>query len=167
MSGRWLSSILAVLLLVAGYWQLGRGRDRQRASALLYEVEAISLGLISAGQAPRAYLQQNIRNLRTAAELDPLEVGIPLALGSQFLLLRSNLAAADAYRHALTVEPRPEVYLNLGKALYLAGHRQEAGESFEKAVALDWHLEVEIPQDMLPERGPPADEPASLRSRGR
>ncbi len=146
MSGRWLSLILALLLLLATYEQHARGRDRQRASTLLYEAEAISLGVLSAGQAPRAYLQQNIRNLRTAADLDPLEVGIPLALGSQFLLLNSPQAAAEAYREALRIEPRPEVYLNLGKALYLSGHKKEAQEFFDRAVVLDWHLEAEVPK---------------------
>lgn len=146
MSGRWLSWMLAVLFLVAAFWQHARGRDRLRASALLREAEAISLGLLTAGQAPRAYLQQNIRNLRLAADLDPLEVGVPLALGSQFLLLSSPQAAAEAYREALAVEPRPEIYLNLGKALYLAGRKEEARENFDRAVALDWHLEAEVPE---------------------
>lgn len=146
MSGRWLSFLLAAILFAGVFWQNSRGRQRQQASRLLYEAEGITLGLISAGQAPRAYLQQNIRNLRNAADLDPLEVGVPLALGSQFLLLNSPQAAAEAYREALEVEPRPEVYLNLGKALYLAGHQQEAQENFDRAVALDWHLEAEVPE---------------------
>ncbi|MCB1035486.1 MAG: tetratricopeptide repeat protein [Acidobacteria bacterium] len=149
MKGRWLSFLLAALLLVAAIRQTVRGRERLKASALLYEVEAVSLSLLSAGQAPRVYLQQNIRNLRVASELDPLDVGIPLALGSQFLLLGSHQAAIDAYSEALALEPRPEIYLNLGKALYLSGHPEEARKNFDRAVALDWHLESEVPEPEL------------------
>ncbi len=148
MKGRWLAIVLSVSLALGVFWQVQRSAERRLASRLLARVEAISLQLVAAGQAPRQILQRNLRDLRRAEELDPVESGIPLALGSQYLLLSRPQAAEQAYLDALAVEPRPEIYLNLGKAQMLAGQEAEARESFDKAVVLDWHFEEQIPLSM-------------------
>ncbi|MDY7094776.1 MAG: hypothetical protein SX243_17530 [Acidobacteriota bacterium] len=148
MRGRWVAILLSVALAVGVVWQVQRSAERRLASRLLARVEAISLQLVAARQAPRQILQRNLRDLRRAEELDPVESGIPLALGSQYLLLNRPQAAEQAYRDALAVEPRPEIYLNLGKAQSLAGKDEEARQSFDKAVALDWQFEEQIPPSM-------------------
>ncbi len=135
-----------MLTLFALVWQVQDGRKRMAASRLLYRAEAISLEVMAAGTAPRAYLQQNLRDLRRAANLDPLEAAIPLALGSQFLLLDSPQAAQEAYLQALEIEPRPETYLNLGKAQFRSGQEEAARENFDRAIKLDWHFKSEIPR---------------------
>lgn len=137
--------VVAGLLLAALVAQVRESLDRRLASRLLARVEAISLEILSAGQAPRVLLAQNLRDLRRARELDPLEVGVPLALGSQYLLVRRPQEAEAAYLEALEVEPRPEIYLNLGKAQMLAGEDEKADESFRRAVLLDWHMADQVP----------------------
>ncbi len=158
MNGRLGAWVACAISLAALVWQVQTGLERMEASRLLYQAEGLSMELIAVGQAPRAFLRQNLRNLRRAAELDPLEAAIPLALGSQFLLLRSPQAAADAYRQALVIEPRPEIYLNLGKAQHMAGHSEEARQNFERAVGLDWHFEAEVPAALTPSSGSPGSE---------
>ena len=90
-------------------------------------------------------LKGNLELLRRAGELDPAEIAIVVGRGSQYLLLRRPDAAIGAYRQALTLEPRPEIYLNLGRAQQMAGRNEEAQASFDEAVRLDPHLAPQVP----------------------
>ena len=45
------------------------------------------------------------------------------------------------------LEPRPEGYLNLGRAQWFAGRRDEARLSFATAVRLDPRLASQVPGD--------------------
>jgi tetratricopeptide (TPR) repeat protein len=145
MSGRILGSFLALLLALATVGQTVRWRDRATASRLLAEVEALSLAAARSGQVPAAMIASNLQSLRRAAPLDPVEVGIPIARGSQYLLLSRAEPAIEAYREALDLEPRSEGYLNLGRAQWLAGQPDEARRSFSLAVRLDPHLTSLVP----------------------
>lgn len=149
---RLLAGALSAALALAALWQIDRGVERARASRLLSRVEALSLQALLTGQAPRPLMAQNLRDLGRAAELDPLEPGIPLARGSLYLLLGRPHEAWRAYERALEVEPRPEIYLNLGRAQALAGDHEAARESFRRAELLDWHLGEQIPPQL---RAPP------------
>jgi O-antigen ligase len=140
--------VLALLVLgLAG--QSVRWQQRRTASRLLRQVELLSMAAASRGQAPRQLLAGNLEALRRAAPLDPVEVGIPIARGTQYLFLNRPGEAIQAYEEALALEPRPEGYLNLGRAQWLAGRREEARRSFALAVRLDPRLADEIP---APER---------------
>ena len=99
----------------------------------------------AAGQAQPRLMAANLEMLRQAAPLDPAEVGIPIARGTQYLFLAGPEAALRSYEEALALEPRPEAYLNLGRAQWLAGRRDEARRSFELAVRLSPQLAGEIP----------------------
>jgi tetratricopeptide (TPR) repeat protein len=137
--------LLAVLAL-ASVAQAVRWRDRRQASRSLYIVEARTRAAIQAGSASRRLFADNLSELERAARLAPAEVGIPLARGTQYLLRGSYDSAVSAYQEALRQEPRPEIYLNLGRAQYAAGQRDEAGESFAKAVQLDPRLAEAVPK---------------------
>jgi tetratricopeptide (TPR) repeat protein len=143
MRGRTLGGLLAVLLLLALAGQTVRWRDRLAASRLLANAEALTLG-VAAGQVPRA-LADNLEALRRAAALDPVQVGIPIARGSQYLLLGRAEPAEQAYLEALRLEPKSEIYLDLGRAQWLAGRREEALRNFELAVRLDPRLVRALP----------------------
>lgn len=145
MSGRTLGTILAVLLALATAGQTARWRNRATASRLLAEVESLSLQAAGSGEVPPAMIASNLRALRLAAPLDPLEVGIPIALGSQYYLLSRAEPAIEAYQQAVDLEPRSEGYLNLGRAQRLAGQTDEARKSFGLAVRLDPHLVSLVP----------------------
>jgi len=151
MKGRTLATILAVLLALATAGQTVRWRDRLTASRLLAEVEALSLQAARSGQVPAAMIASNLLALRRAAPLDPVEVGIPIARGSQYFLLSRADPAIEAYREALALEPRAEGYLNLGRAQWLAGRTEEARRSFGLAVRLDPHLAALVPPGGSPE----------------
>lgn len=153
MNGKLLAALGALAVLVLFTVDLRSHLARLEASRVLHEAEVLTMGALGAGQVPRVLMQQNIRNLRRAAELDPQEVGVRIALGTQYLLLRSAQAAEAAYREGLEIEPRPELYLNLGKAQQMGGDYAGARESYAKALAIAPHLAPEVPP--LPEPLPP------------
>jgi tetratricopeptide (TPR) repeat protein len=136
MKGRTLAGILSLLLVLALAGQTVRWRDRLAASRLLANAEGVILG-VNAGQIPPRALVKNLEALRVAAALDPVQVGIPIARGSQYLLLGRAEPAEQAYLEALRLEPKSEIYLGLGRAQWLAGRREEALRNFALAVRLD------------------------------
>jgi tetratricopeptide (TPR) repeat protein len=145
MKGQILAILLTLLLFLATLGQTVRWRHRATASRLLRQVELISMAAASAGQAPPQLMLRNLEALRQAAPLNPAEVGIPIARGTQYLFLARPEAALRSYEEALALEPRPEGYLNLGRAQWLAGRREEARHSFELAARLDPSLASQIP----------------------
>jgi tetratricopeptide (TPR) repeat protein len=146
MKGRWLAWPVVALLALALAGQTVRWHNRRTASRLLRQVEALSMAAVAAGQAPPRLMATNLEMLRRAALLDPAEVGIPIARGTQYLFLARPEAALRSYEEALALEPRPEGYLNLGRAQWLAGRRDEARRNFALAVRLAPHLAGEIPR---------------------
>lgn len=131
--------LLAVLVLgLAG--QTLRWRYRLTASRVLREVEVLTMASMTSGRISPQLVAANLQALRRAAPLDPVEVGIPIARGTQYWILGRNDEAARSYAQALALEPRPEGYLNLGRAQWRAGRRDEARRNFETAVRLDPRL---------------------------
>lgn len=146
MSGRTLAVILTLLLTLATLGQTARWRNRMTASRLLAQVEALSVAVVRSGQPPpERMITNNLITLRVAAALDPVEVGIPIARGTQYLLLSRPDPAIEAYRAALALEPRSEGYLNLGRAQWLAGRTDEAKQNFAVATRLDPWLTPLVP----------------------
>jgi tetratricopeptide (TPR) repeat protein len=135
--GRTLSRLLAGLLALALLAQTVRWRDRLLGSRLLKNVELLTGAAIENRRAPAQFFADALESLGRAARLDPVEVGVPIARGNLYLLLSRPDPAIRAYRESLALEPRPEGYYNLGRALWLAGRRPEALRSFELAVRLD------------------------------
>ncbi|MFL6194443.1 MAG: O-antigen ligase family protein [Thermoanaerobaculia bacterium] len=146
---RALAAALAVLLLLALAGQTVRWRDRASASRLLRKVELLSIAAVSAGRVSPGLIAANLEDLRTAAPRDPVEVGIPIARGTQYLFLDRAEPAERSYAEALALEPRPEGYLNLGRAQWLGGRREEARRSFQTALRLDPGLAREVPAGAL------------------
>jgi len=137
--------LLAVLL--AGLWhQTGRLASRLTAGLLLHRVELSTYEAVATGRLPVAVATSNLEDLERAARLDPIEVGIPLAHGSEYLLMRRPAEAIESYRRALAIEPRPEIYLNLGRAYALDGRLMEAQESFRTALRLDPSFFSQVPE---------------------
>src|SRR4051794_30312702 len=146
MKGGTLSAIPVAVLALALAGQAVRWRDRMTASRLLSNVEALTLAVAS-GQVPPRALASNLQALRRAAPLDPVQVGIPIARGSQYYRLSRREPAEQAYAEALRLEPRPEGYFGLGRAQWLAGRREEALRNFGLAVRLDPLLIPELPAE--------------------
>lgn len=145
MKGRVLVWPLAVFLAAALLVQTWRWQARMEASQVLRRVELLSMAAASAGRAPANLMAANLEALRQVEPLDPLEVGIPIARGTQHLFLAHPEAAIRSYQDSLELEPRPEGYLNLGRAQWLAGQQEEARRSFDTAVRLDRRLAAQIP----------------------
>ncbi len=141
-----LAALLAGVLVLALLAQTVRWRDLALAGRLLGTVKALSLAMSGSGQAPPRLVAQNLEELRRAQPLDPVEVGIPIARGGQYLFfLHRPEEAAGSYREALALEPHPEAYMGLGKALWMAGRLEEARESLQRAVRLSPSLAQELP----------------------
>jgi tetratricopeptide (TPR) repeat protein len=143
--GRYLVWPVLAALLVALGLQTGRLRDRLRGELLLRQVELVLIAAAQSGQAPNQLLPENLARLRAAARFSPTEVGVPIARGSQYLLFGRVGSAIESYHEAAALEPRPEIYLNLGRAQWSAGQREEAKKSFQLAVRLDPHLAGMVP----------------------
>lgn len=156
MSGRHLSWGLVPLLLCALLWQGQRARQRWDASRLLNAVESVTLQLAEHQRADGRLLQYHAETLRRIAPQAPVNVGIPVARGGQYLLLGRPRAAVRAYREALELEPRAEIYVNLGRALRQIGEHEEARECFQKAMILDHNLADTLNDELLAE---PTGEP--------
>lgn len=148
MKGKILVWPLVAVLAVGCAGQAVRWRSRLEAGRLLAQVEALSMAVAQQGKAPRRLLQVNLDVLRRAAALDPVEVGVPIARGSQHLLFGSPEAAIEPYRAAAALEPRPEIYLNLGRAEWMAGRTEEAHRDFALALRLDPRLAEVVPLQM-------------------
>ena len=137
-----------VLLLLALLAQTARLRERLTAGRMLRQVELLSMAAIARNELPRGLVASNLELLRQASVLDPTEIGIPIARGTQYLLLGNGTSAAHAYREALALEPRPEIFLNLGRALAADGQLEEAREQFRIALRLDPNLAPMVPPEL-------------------
>jgi tetratricopeptide (TPR) repeat protein len=145
MNGRILVWPLVLVLGIALGGQSIRWRNRLNVSRLLNTVERMTLPAYRAQRAD--VLHTHVELLRRAEERDPLEVGIPIARGSQHFLLRQTQAAIGAYEEALRLEPRPETYLYLGRALNQEGRTEEAARAFRTALRIDPRLLPQVPPD--------------------
>jgi hypothetical protein len=139
----------AALAAMALAWQTLRTNDRITASILLARVEARTLAAIQQRHAPSTMFAEHLAWLDTAARLDPLEIGIPMARGTQFYLLRRSDDALAAYHTAASLEPRPEIDLNIARALLQKGDRTQARAYFARAVQLNDRLREELPPGAL------------------
>lgn len=150
MKGRILVWPLVAVLALALVGQVVRWRSRMEAGRLLARVEALSTMVTERGKRkmPGRLLQENLESLRRAAALDPVEVGVPIARGSQHLLSGSPEAAIAPYRAAAALEPRPEIYFNLGRAEWMARRPEDARRDLALALRLDPRLAEVLPPEM-------------------
>ena len=150
-------NVLVILLLLwAGLlaWQTRRAVHRVKASIVLHHVEGATFQSTRQGTRNTAILERNLHLLEGARELEPGLVGIPVARGSQYLLLNRPHAAIRAYEKALELEPRPETYLNLGRAQLAIGDSDSALESFRKAMTAAPNLAKDVPRSFREEIRP-------------
>lgn len=143
--GRWFAWAATALVVLALAGQCVRTDRRLEAARILRQVEQISVA--AAGRAPATLYWANLKLLERAHRLYPADSRIPLAAGGQYLLLGRTDEAIEAYREALAVAPRAEIYLNLGRAHAIAGDVEEARENFGRAVLLDRRLRPAVPLD--------------------
>lgn len=145
MKGRALVWPLAIVLVLALLGQTLRWRNRLLGSRLLREVDVRSTAALSVGRASPQLMADNLEALRKAAPLVPADMRIALARGTQYLFLTNLTAAVASYEEALALDPRPQGYLFLGRAQWLAGKQDEARRNFAVAVRLDSRLANQIP----------------------
>lgn len=134
-----------VLFLAAFGLHLRQAGGIVRAQRLLQAVESRTVAMLRAGNLQRPLLLSHVKALEDAKRLDPGEVAIRVAEGSEHFLLGDLTRARAAYEAALALEPRPEIYLNLGKVYLAAGELGRAQEQFARAVKGDPHLARQIP----------------------
>ena len=146
MRGSTLGWLLAAGLVAALVGQGSRWHDRLLGSALLRQVELVSISAASSGRVPGNILPAHLELLRRAAELDPAEVGIPIARANQFVLFGDPRSAIPAYRDAMALEPKAVIYFGLGRALLASGDPEAARRNFRIAVRLDPTLASEVPE---------------------
>lgn len=153
MKGRWLAPLLGLVILAGWVLQVDRTRDRLRAQTILKTVQVVSSQLMASGRLSPRLLWGHVRLLEEAERLDPSDAALPLARGSQHLLLDRPEEAIEAYLRALALERRPETHLNLGRAYARRGQPTQAREHFQAAVTLAPHLRRQVPPEYRPSRG--------------
>jgi len=147
MRGTTVAAALAALLLAALAFDVRRGARLVGADKRVKLVEVTStIAAARRDAAGPTVLRRNLEVLRAAAAMDPADVRVPLARGSVLLLLGRLDEAIASYRQALALEPRPEIHLNLGRALAAAGRRDEAERHFALVRAIDSRLARSIPR---------------------
>ena len=148
--GRVLFIVAAVVIVIALAAQGRRWHDRLEAAALVRRVEQRTQAALARGRAPSTMFAEHLAWLETAGRKAPADVTVPIAIGAQYLLLRRPADAIAAYDTAARLEPRPEIDLNRGRALWMQGDRVRAGAAFARAVRLNPGLAVEVPADAQP-----------------
>ncbi|MEM9291315.1 MAG: O-antigen ligase family protein [Acidobacteriota bacterium] len=142
---RALAFALSLLLAAGAVVHFQRGWERLTASRILLAAEVTSRAVVTSGQVPRGLLTRLRTELERGEDLDPLEFALPMVRGSLYLVQGQGRAAEAAYRRALSIEPRPELWLNLGKALQVSGDPEGARQAFDRAVRLDPRMEDQLP----------------------
>lgn len=147
MKGRVLAWGLGLALLAALVFQVDRARDRLRAQTVLKTIQVVSGQMLASGRVVPRLLWRHVRLLEQAERWDPSEAALPLARGSQYLLLDRPDEAVEAYTRALALEPRPETHLNLGRAHARRGDDAAAREHFRTAIRLAPPLRRQVPRE--------------------
>lgn len=115
------------------------------ANRRLRAVEITSLRAAQLGKQGEPLLLANLTVLRDGERMDPAEIGLRMARGSVYYLLGRMEDAVSGYQDALRLEPRPEIYLNLGRALAALGRRAESDAAVARAIRLDSRLASQRP----------------------
>ena len=148
MKGRVLC-VLAILVLAAALLShLSWARDRLGASVLIRQVEAHTRQVASRPEIAAQVTRLNLRLLRRAAQLDPGEVQVAMLEGAQYVLMGRPAEAERAYRRALELEPRVEVYMTLGRVLVGGESREEGAAMLRKAGQLDRRIWWRLPPEL-------------------
>ena len=137
MSGRRAVWVLLPLLALTLALQVPRALRRWQASRILAVVKTVTVEASRRGRLSRRLLECNIELLRQAESFTRADVALQIARGGQYLLLNRPQAAIRAFQKAGDLEPRGEIYAQLGRAYLKAGDRHAAAEAFELAILLD------------------------------
>jgi tetratricopeptide (TPR) repeat protein len=147
-SPRIASSALTLGLVLALALQAVDGWQRLQASRLIWQVQREGQELARRGGGSAAVLGRSLEAVRRARALDPVSIEAAAARGDLLLLMGRLEGAEAAYREALQLEPRSEIYFNLGLTLWAAGSQQEALEVFWRAVKIDPRLRGRLPAEV-------------------
>jgi tetratricopeptide (TPR) repeat protein len=79
-------------------------------------------------------------------EIEPAGVGQYMLRAALFRILQRPDDAVADYRHALTIDRRAELYMNIGDAEMESGHQEEAVDAFTLAALTQWSFLAEIPE---------------------
>lgn len=125
------------------------GREVRANMHATYAERSLQLALRQFGSAmPRRFLEDNLRRLERARELDPASVEVIVSHAGYLFLLHRYEAAERVYFEALALEERAEIHANLAR-LYMQTERPEkAIESLQKALWIDPQLTDQL-QPML------------------
>jgi predicted Zn-dependent protease len=137
---------LAITALVAASLLFGAGKDRVGAQRLVQTAESVALESERRGSMPPRALELGLDLLRRAEMLDPAEVSVEITRGGLFMVGGRSQAAERAYRRALEMENRAEVWINLARMRLAGGDREGALEAARNAHRLDTRVARKLPE---------------------
>ena len=137
--------VLALVLATGLVYQSVRIVAQLSASRTLFEAEELGIAMVQTGRGNSFLVERMVGRLQVAGARAPWDPRIPLAAGGLSMIDGDVNAAVDAYRRAIAIEPRPEIYFNLGHALLALGEPDEALTAFGAAVRLDPGRRADVP----------------------
>jgi len=81
--------------------------------------------------------RRNLERLRALVEHCPRQINVYTMVGANEQMIGRPAEAVDAYRQALAISPRPEVYMEIGNLLVELGRIDEAVDALSKAARYD------------------------------
>jgi hypothetical protein len=137
---RWGWRFAALGLALALLVQAQRTRTALLTERILISAQAEAT-MLASRTAPRRTerLARNLAALQRAFERRPFDERLPLAIGSYHLLAGRPQSAEEWYRKGLAIEVRPELLLNLGRALHQQGREDEAQAYLARLQKLEPH----------------------------
>jgi tetratricopeptide (TPR) repeat protein len=129
-------------LLVLGHYdeairRLERATDREPDNPLYWAEYGYACGL-AAANGDEAYLQPGIRAYERALALERPHAVWWTNLAALQWQIGDREASVESMRAAVAYAPAmPEVWVNLGRYAELLGHRDDAEQAFERALAVD------------------------------
>ena len=95
--------------------------------------------------------RRNLEGARNWIARCPHDLDLYMIAGGSFRQLGLSAEAIPLYQKALTLDRRPEVYLNLGQSQAEAGRQVEAIPNLAAAVKFDSSLMTEVPASLQEE----------------
>lgn len=134
-------AVMAVLF-VHMLWQryacnLEEADTKRRVERLYLDPESIS---------SRMAAHDLLARVTDCIAIEPADVGQYMLRAALLRILQRPDDAVADYRHALTIDRRAELYMNIGEAEIESGHKEEAVDAFTLAALTQWSFLAEIPE---------------------
>ncbi|MCU1348752.1 MAG: hypothetical protein JWO56_1782 [Acidobacteria bacterium] len=141
------AAAVAAALFLTYEWCVPPYRCNLAKGALSVRTDANAAEFI--GEVARAHARETLALLRPLRHDCPRDIDLLMMQAKNEALMAHVDDSIATYRHALTVEKRPEIYLELARTEYAAGRTAEAFDDAERAIRFHPFMIAEITNPIL------------------